>query len=138
MSITKAKWAKGTVDWVDPADLNTVNLSVVFSWDAPAAYSKALWWRSMGYGVRVGGPGVFVLRKEFEGIAEVGGDIADAVVHHNPDATFASRGCPVGCYFCIVPAMEGREFTLLDNFEPRPILCDNNLSALPAAFQRHI
>ena len=34
--------------------------------------------------------------------------------------------------------MEGRNFTLLDDFAPRPILCDNNLSALPEEFQDHI
>ena len=62
----------------------------------------------------------------------------DVVQRHNPMATFASRGCPVGCWFCIVPAMEGREFTLLPDFIPRPILCDNNLSALPGDYQDHI
>ena len=34
--------------------------------------------------------------------------------------------------------MEGRDFTLIENFEPRPILCDNNLSALPEDYQKHI
>jgi pyruvate-formate lyase-activating enzyme len=52
--------------------------------------------------------------------------------------TFASRGCPVGCYFCIVPRIEGTKFTLDYDFVPAPILCDNNLSALPAEFQDHI
>lgn len=71
-------------------------------------------------------------------VAEIGGDYPDAVARHNPMATFASRGCPVGCWFCIVPKMEGRAFTLLPDFEPRPVLCDNNLSALPADYQDHI
>jgi hypothetical protein len=53
-------------------------------------------------------------------------------------ATKASEGCPVGCFFCIVPAMEGKAFTLLPEFTPRPVLTDNNLSALPADYQRHI
>jgi hypothetical protein len=34
--------------------------------------------------------------------------------------------------------MEGKTFTLLPDFPLRPILCDNNLSALPADYQRHI
>ena len=88
--------------------------------------------------MRVGGPALHVGRKAFDGIAECGGDAPDAVARHNPDATFASRGCPVGCWFCIVPSMEGRDFTLIDDFEPRPILCDNNLSALPPEFQDHV
>lgn len=52
--------------------------------------------------------------------------------------TFASRGCPVGCWFCIVPKLEGSTFTLYYDFQPAPILCDNNLSALPVDFQEHI
>jgi hypothetical protein len=34
--------------------------------------------------------------------------------------------------------MEGREFTLLPDFPVRPILCDNNLSALPTEYQEYI
>ena len=130
-----AKWKKGIVEWVED---DTAYLSVVFTWDTDEAYTRALFYRSMGLKVRIGGPGVFVGKRAFEGIAQVGGSIPDAVVRHNPDATFASRGCPVGCWFCIVPAMEGKDFTLIDNFTPRPILCDNNLSALPDEFQDHI
>jgi len=39
---------------------------------------------------------------------------------------------------CIVPRLEGLAFTLDRDFQPAPILCDNNLSALPADFQEHI
>lgn len=56
----------------------------------------------------------------------------------DPLMTFASRGCPVGCYFCIVPRIEGKSFTLYPDFQPARILCDNNLSALPVDFQEHI
>src|SRR3546814_6661850 len=34
--------------------------------------------------------------------------------------------------------MEGKAFTLLPEFTPRPVLTDNNLSALPSDFQQHI
>lgn len=115
-----------------------MNLSSVFTWDIQEVYSRAVWWREMGWNVQVGGPGVFLFRRRFDGVATIGQDIPDAVTHHNPAATFASRGCPVGCSFCIVPKMEGREFTLLPDFEPRPILCDNNLSALPGEYQDYI
>lgn len=130
-----APWAKGVVEWRDGS---TVCLSVAFTWHADEAYRRAVFYRSMGLGVRVGGPGVFRGASDLSDVAEVGGDLPDVVRRHNPDATFASRGCPVGCWFCIVPKMEGRDFTLLDDFEPRPILCDNNLSALPADFQEHV
>ena len=87
--------------------------------------------------MRAGGPGTFARRSYLADVAELGGEV-DALVRHNPDATITSRGCPVGCYFCIVPKMEGKEFTLLPNFIPRPILCDNNLSALPIEYQEYI
>jgi energy-coupling factor transporter ATP-binding protein EcfA2 len=63
---------------------------------------------------------------------------AHGAARHNPMATIASRGCPVGCWFCIVPKMEGESFTLLPDFPVRPVLCDNNLSALPPEYQDHI
>ena len=44
----------------------------------------------------------------------------------------------VGYWFCIVPKLEGREFTELPDFPVRPILCDNNLSALSPEYQDHI
>jgi len=118
----------------------TVFLSIVFTWDIDAARARALWHRALGLTVKVGGPAVFhpKMKALLADVAEVGGALPDAVALHNPAATFASRGCPVGCSFCIVPAMEGREFTLLPDFTPRPILCDNNLSALPAEYQEHI
>jgi hypothetical protein len=88
----------------------------------------------------VGGPALFLVKMQHHvaDVAEVRADFPDAIRFHNPDATIASRGCPVGCWFCIVPKMEGRDFTLLPDFPVRPILCDNNLSALPADYQEHI
>jgi len=130
-------WVGGLAEWTDG---DNAYLSVAFTWHLRAAYTRALWFRALGYRVVAGGPALFLprMRRELEDVAEIGRDFVDAIAHHNPDATFASRGCPVGCSFCIVPALEGREFTLLPDFEPRPILCDNNLSALPADYQDHI
>lgn len=128
-------WSNGLAEWVDG---RTANLSVVFTWRLQDAFMRACWYRAQGFQVRVGGPGVFVRKHFLASVAEVGGDAADSVARHNPHATIASRGCPVGCWFCIVPKMEGRAFTLLPNFPVRPILCDNNLSALPSEYQDHI
>ena len=130
-----AKWKKGYQEWTEDG---VVHLSVVFTWDAAEAYQRALFWANMGHEVKVGGPGIFTMRKMFMDVAEVGTDYDEAVTLHNATATFASRGCNVGCWFCIVPAMEGREFTLIPEFVPRPILCDNNLSALEPEYQDHI
>jgi hypothetical protein len=51
---------------------------------------------------------------------------------------FAARGCPVNCFFCGVPKLEGKAYTLDWDFEPTPILCDNNITDEPVDFQEHI
>lgn len=118
-----------------------VCLSVVFSWHAPLARDIALRLKDHA-DVWCGGPGMYALHHWWK--RETGLDVQRGVdarfEHQRGDypMTFASRGCPVGCYFCIVPRMEGREFTLDWDFRPAPVLCDNNLSALPVEFQEHI
>ncbi|HYE39684.1 MAG TPA: hypothetical protein VEB23_07120 [Ramlibacter sp.] len=130
-------WSGGYQEWVDG---ETAYLSVVFTWFLDKAYAQALWHRALGRKVRVGGPAMFTMKHELADLrdVEVGGDVPDAIARHNPLATVASRGCPEGCGFCIVTPMEGKEFTLLPNFPVRPILCDNNLSALPPEYQDYI
>lgn len=135
MTHDKGKWCGGLAEWTEGG---TAFLSVAFTWRLPDAYSRAVWYRTQGYRVKAGGPGTFTQKKYLAEVAEIGGDYPDAVAKQNPQATFASRGCPVGCWFCIVPKMEGREFTLFPDFPVRPVLCDNNLSALPADYQDHI
>lgn len=116
-------------------------LSVIFSWHAPIARDIALRYHGKAE-VEAGGPGLFALQnwwKENTGLKCVSG--LDQRFERQPgnfQMTFASRGCPVGCYFCIVPKLEGKTFTLDRDFLPAPILCDNNLSALPVDFQEHI
>ena len=130
-------WVGGLAEWLDG---DRAFLSIAFTWKLGEARSRAQMLRALGYQVVAGGPALFLqrMRRELEDVAEIGGALPDAVRRHNPDATIASRGCPVGCSFCIVPVMEGEEFTLLPDFEPRPILCDNNLSALPVDYQDFI
>lgn len=137
MTWSAGQWARDPVEWVEG---DTAYISMAFSWQVGAAYGRAAWHRQTGLKVRVGGPGVFTdkIAREFDGVAQVGGSIPDVQRRHNPMATKASEGCDVGCGHCIVPAMEGRTYTLLPDFEPRPVLTDNNLSALPAEYQQHI
>jgi len=129
------KWSGGLAEWTDG---DSAFLSVAFTWRLNDAYSKAVFYRQQGFKVFAGGPGIFTRKHFLNDVAEIGGDYPEAVAQHNPMATFASRGCPVGCWFCIVPAMEGKKFTLIPDFTVRPVLCDNNLSALPADYQDHI
>lgn len=137
---TKGQWSRGPVEWDDG---DTVYISVVFTWHLDQAFSRALFWRALGKRVVAGGPALFLkqMRHEIEDVAEVGGpwDMPDAIARHNPMATVASYGCPADCKVpCIVSAMHGKSFTLVPDFTPRPVLCDNNLSALPAKYQNHI
>lgn len=120
-----------------------VCLSVVFSWHAPVAREIAL--RVKGHAnVRVGGPGMDRLAGWWARETGLPKALKRGLVKRldgqrgDYPATFASRGCPVGCSFCIVPVIEGLEQSLDWDFQPAPILCDNNLSALPVAFQEHI
>jgi len=130
-------WSNGLAEWQEG---DTAYISVAFTWRLEDAYSRALFAKAQGLTVKAGGPALFLVKNQHRltDVAEIGTDYPDAVSQHNPAATFASRGCPVGCWFCIVPAMEGREFTLLPDFPVRPVLCDNNLSGLPADYQDHI
>lgn len=132
-------WSGGFAEWVEG---DTAYLSISFTWLLDKAYARAVWYRALGLKVRAGGPALFTVKAKHEladldGV-ELGGEIPDAIRYHNPAATVFSRGCPVNCWFCIVPKMEGTEFTLIPDAPVRPVLCDNNLSALPADFQDHI
>lgn len=135
--VNKGKWVDGLAHWEDG---ETAYLSVVFTWRVLEAVRLAVYYRGIGRKVIAGGPALFIpaMQKLIEPYAEIQTSFPDAIRFHHPLATVASRGCPVGCWFCIVPKMEGRKFTLLPDFPVRPVLCDNNLSALPMEFQKHI
>ncbi len=116
-------------------------LSVVFSWDVPTALTIALRVKDDAE-VWIGGPGITTLGKWWKdktGLdATIGVDYRFEYQRGQYEAVFASRGCPVGCSFCIVSKLEGYEYILDWDFAPAPILYDNNLSALPVEFQEHI
>lgn len=132
----RSAWVGGLAEWTDG---EWANLSIAFTWKLNEARDRARWYRALGYKVRAGGPATFRPHGYLaDCVDELGGDIPDAIRFHNPVATIASRGCPVGCSFCIVPKMEGRAFTLLPDFPVRPVLCDNNLSGLPPEYQDYI
>jgi len=121
-------WGGTFAEWLDG---DTAYLSVAFTWDLQAAHQRAVWLGQQGHRVRAGGPAVSLMPHMLADVAELGGE-ADALSHHNPQATFTSRGCIRRCPFCAVPRIEGglRE---LAEWEPRPIVCDNNLLACSVA-----
>ncbi len=131
-----SKWSGGLVEWTEEGK---AFISVVFSWKLSDAYSRALWYSHEGFEVVVGGPAIIASPDYFGDVASTSRSHNDEVIYrHNVNATIASRGCPVNCWFCVVPKAEGTEFKLLPDFPVRPVLCDNNLSALPSDYQEHI
>ena len=123
------RWSKR---FVERRNTHTADLSVVFTWDLPEAYQRAVWLRQLGYDVRAGGPAIALMPDYLADVATCNGDGVDALPWHNPDATFTSRGCIRRCPFCAVPRIEGN-LRELDDWPVRPIVCDNNLLACSAA-----
>lgn len=114
----------GLAEWIEGG---TAFLSVVFSWNLPDAYQRAVFLKAQGYEVQAGGPAVSFAPEYLQEVAGIGGKV-DALPCHNPRATFTSRGCIRRCKFCVVPIIEG-DLVELDSWPVRPIVCDNNLLA---------
>ena len=116
-------------------------LSAIFSWNVSLA-TKIVELVSPKIEIWAGGSGFFALQnwwyKETSLGCTPGLDQRFEKQNGVYRMVFASRGCPVGCSFCIVPKLEGTEFSLDWDFTPAPMLCDSNLSALPVDFQKHI
>jgi len=121
--IRKSDWKDGYIEWIDST---TAHISVVFSWHVQKAYQRAVWLNSEGYHVLIGGPAVHIRPDIFHDMDTIG--CPNALQHHNPNATFTSRGCIRRCKFCIVPILEG-DLKELADWIPKPIVCDNNLLA---------
>ena len=117
-------WPKKTIDWIEDG---TAFVSVPFTWDLPETWSRCVFLKALGYAVRAGGPAVNLMSDYLADVAEIGGEV-DALSHHNPNAVFTSRGCPNRCEFCAVPIIEG-DLREMGSWEPKPIVCDNNLLA---------
>ncbi len=101
---------------------DTLYLSVVFSWDLQDAVAVSELWKSKGHRAVIGGPAA-----KLAGIQN-GHVFYPVLPFHNPLATFTTRGCPNACPFCAVPQIEPY-FEVYDHWDPRPVICDNNILA---------
>jgi hypothetical protein len=126
-------WGDGWTWW---AEDGTAYVSCVFSWLLPDARDQCIALLSRGYRVRAGGPAVTLNPDYLADVAQIGGEVAQAqglpLRRHHPAATFTTRGCVRRCGFCAVPKIEG-DLVELDDWEPRPVVCDNNLLAASRA-----
>jgi hypothetical protein len=120
-------WAGGIAEWVEDG---IAYVSVPFTWDLQKARQRCIWLEQEGYHVRLGGPAVMLMPQFSTGFASTAP--VDALPHHNPDATFTSRGCIRRCSFCAVPKIEG-DLVELETWPVKPIVCDNNLLACSVA-----
>ena len=136
MNINKTmRWGNGLVDWIDG---DVAFVSVVFSWKLEKARQRIIQLKSMGYKVKAGGPAVTLNPSMVSDIAELDGSV-NALPHHNPDATFTTRGCIRKCGFCAVPRIEGQLIELNDDqWQPKPIICDNNILAASIKHFDHV
>jgi hypothetical protein len=138
-------WGDGWTWW---AENGTAYVSCVFSWLLADARDQCIALLSRGYRVRAGGPAVALnpdyladlpvtLSPDPPGLSSGTGSPSGrgevrALARHHPAATFTTRGCVRRCGFCAVPRIEG-DLVELDDWEPRPVICDNNLLAASKA-----
>jgi hypothetical protein len=122
-------WSKRAIEWTEGHD---AYLSVVFTWDLPEAYQRAVWLAMEGYDVHAGGPAVKLMPDYLADVATCNGREIPALHLHNPLATITSRGCIRRCPFCAVPRIEG-DLVELDEWPIAPVVCDNNLLACSRA-----
>lgn len=113
-----------------PDGFDLYAFSTVFTWDLPAlveatrsAPPDAVRW--------IGGPAASSMAgwvEEQTGTRPVIGP--DPRFERQPGSykwCRTTRGCPVGCYFCIVPKIDGTAMIEYDDFEPAPVVVDDNI-----------
>lgn len=103
-----------------PDDIETVHVSVTFTWDLPEAQRLAAAWGAFAP-VSIGGPATEMAGGDFE-----------AGQYLAPGYVITSRGCPNRCWFCSVWRREGDTARELPIVEGWNILDDNLLACSDA------
>lgn len=124
--LKEAEWSRGIV-FKNRND--AVYISIPFTWNLPKAYSMCVFYKSLGYRVFAGGTAVALMPDYLKNVSDVYDAEKPSCLHwHNPNATRTSTGCINRCKFCAVKIIEG-DLKELSTWEPKPIVCDNNLLA---------
>jgi len=132
-------WAPSPLEWLEGNEGSyraTAHISVVFSWHLDQAYQRAAWHKAAGHRVLAGGPAVILNPDYLADVAETPPPTPPLgippLTRFNPNATRTSLGCIRHCSFCAVPKLEGHLVELTD-WEPKPVVCDNNILAVSRA-----
>lgn len=121
--MVRRTWSKNIVIW---SCGDTRYYSIVFTWQL-YAWSQTVQPELDGKKAVAGGPAVKLLPELVPEWVSIGEDMP-ALHRHNLLATKTSTGCPRCCPYCAVPQIEG-DLRELAEWEPRPVLIDNNLLA---------
>jgi hypothetical protein len=111
----KNGWGNGIAAWEQD---DTTYISCTFSYLKPKAEKLADDLHKQGREVKLGG----VAYRIWDGSVS-------ALEHHNPFATYTSRGCPRKCPWCLVPIMFDKGLIEFEDWKPNRILCDDNILA---------
>jgi hypothetical protein len=105
--------------------VSEVHVSVTFTYDLPEAERLAEAWRALGVPVKLGGPAT----------GQRGGDFTPGM-YLKRGYVITSRGCDNNCWFCSVPAREGRirELPITEGFN----VLDDNLLACSEEHIRNV
>lgn len=129
-------------------DANLFCFSAIFTWDLPRLVEWVNRVKDFGE-VWLGGPAVSAMPRYVEqqaGVKPITGiDYSQQQLLDRLDRqpgyykmTRTSRGCPVGCSFCIVTKIDGQVMTEYPDFSPAPVVMDDNILACSVEHQERV
>jgi hypothetical protein len=125
-----SQWPKNSISWPDG---DKVCISVPFTWLVPKVRDRII---SDGVSRQylLGGPGTALVNHfypdYFDGLPILTGiDMPGVLQRFNNQATRTTTGCPNRCPWCAVPILEPGGLTELPDWEDRPVIIDNNITA---------
>ena len=115
--------------------------SAIFTWDLPRLVTWANQVKDHSE-VWIGGPAPSANPRYVQsmtGLApHIGPDFRFEQQPGEYKITRSSRGCPVGCSWCIVPKVDGTRMLEYPNFPLSPALLDDNITACSPAHQERV
>lgn len=115
--------------------------SAIFTWDLPRLAEWVNRVKDFGE-VWIGGPAPSAMPKYVEQMTGIKPFVGfDTRFENQPGyykITRTSRGCPVGCSFCIVPKIDGKAMIEYSDFPIAPVVMDDNILACSVKHQEKV